>query len=32
MTAERTPRSAAIRFIVCLGFVWLFADTTYGGA
>ena len=32
MTAEGTPRSAAIRFIVCLGFVSLFADMTYEGA
>ena len=32
MSAERTPRSAAIRFIVCLGFVSLFADMTYEGA
>ncbi len=32
MTAERTPRSAAIRFIVYLGFVSLFADMTYEGA
>ena len=32
MTVERTPRSAAIRFIVCLGFVSLFADMTYEGA
>lgn len=32
MTAPRSPRSAAIRFIVCLGFVSLFADMTYEGA
>lgn len=32
MKAERTPRSSAIRFIVCLGFVSLFADMTYEGA
>ena len=32
MTAERTPRNAAIRFIICLGFVSLFADMTYEGA
>jgi predicted MFS family arabinose efflux permease len=29
---ERTPRDAAIRFIICLGFVSLFADMTYEGA
>lgn len=32
MTVERTPRAAAIRFIICLGFVSLFADMTYEGA
>lgn len=32
MSAERDVRRAAIRFIVCLGFVSLFADMTYEGA
>ena len=32
MSAPRTARSGAIRFIVCLGFVSLFADMTYEGA
>lgn len=32
MTPPRDGRSTAIRFIVCLGFVSLFADMTYEGA
>lgn len=32
MTAERPERASAIRFIVCLGVVSLFADMTYEGA
>jgi MFS family permease len=32
VTAPRTSRQAAFRFIVCLGFVSLFADMTYEGA
>jgi MFS family permease len=32
VSAERSLRSGAIRFIVCLGFVSLFADMTYEGA
>lgn len=32
MTTVRTTRQSAIRFIVCLGFVSLFADMTYEGA
>ena len=31
-TVVRTSRQAAMRFIVCLGFVSLFADMTYEGA
>ncbi len=32
MSAERTARQGAMRFIICLGFVSLFADMTYEGA
>jgi len=32
MSEIRNPRQAAMRFIVCLGFVSLFADMTYEGA
>ncbi|HEY3933887.1 MAG TPA: MFS transporter [Gemmatimonadales bacterium] len=32
MSAPRSARASAIRFIVCLGFVSLFADMTYEGA
>ena len=32
MTDSRQERASAIRFIVCLGFVSLFADATYEGA
>ncbi|MGH7584199.1 MAG: MFS transporter [Gemmatimonadales bacterium] len=32
MNRGRTPRQAAFRFIICLGFVSLFADMTYEGA
>lgn len=32
MTTPRSARGIAIRFIVCLGFVSLFADMTYEGA
>jgi MFS family permease len=32
LTAAKPERAAAIRFIICLGFVSLFADATYEGA
>lgn len=32
MTGSKQERASAIRFIVCLGFVSLFADATYEGA